>query len=333
MATDTNKNPILQATTWLLLALSSLVVVFWLLTKFYIKTRTLFVLGDGLMLGSYIFALGESIALIVPSSTAFGRDRAELSEEQLSDAAKIGYARDILFLLCIGFSKLSTCDGLRALSPDKLHHLWARVLVISAGIWTITSVFATAFQCGTSGPWDKDNAMCINQDAFLNYVNITSILIDAALIALPIAIIYPLQMPLRLRLTVISFFSFRIIVIGATIPQLIYLKTLWADNYTLLAFPYYISMQLVLFTSLLAAYIIYFWPFMRSLQSGLMSANASMLTSQYPLTRTAKGTTNSTTTKSATSSHTNRRGYIEITPAYRLAHLASAKSQPSIPPA
>ncbi len=106
MATDTNKNPILQATTWLLLALSSLVVVFWLLTKFYIKTRTLFVLGDGLMLGSYvcifvevcrlsltdivkIFALGESIALIVPSSTAFGRDRAELSEEQLSDAAKV----------------------------------------------------------------------------------------------------------------------------------------------------------------------------------------------------------------------------------------------------
>lgn len=53
----------------------------------------------------------------------------------------------------------------------------------------------------------------MRQDAFLKYVNITSILIDAALIALPIAIIYPLQMPLRLRLTVISFFSFRIMLV------------------------------------------------------------------------------------------------------------------------
>ncbi|KAJ8132579.1 hypothetical protein O1611_g1049 [Lasiodiplodia mahajangana] len=295
VATATNKNPIIQAVTWLLLGLSSLVVIFWVLTKFYIKTRALFVLGDALMLGSYLFALGESIALITPSSIGFGRDISELSAEQISDTAKA-----------------SSSD------QDKAHHRWAHVLVVSVAIWMITSVFGTAFQCGARGPWDKASASCIDQDAFLKYVDITSILIDAGLVALPIAIIYPLRMPLRLRLTVISFFLFRIIVIAATITQLAYLRQLWTENYTLLAFPYYISMQLVLFISLVAAYIIYFWPLMRSMQSGLMSANASMLTSQYPLTRGSKGTQKSsqksTTLKTVTTSHLGKDGYIEIVP-------------------
>ncbi|KAJ2990487.1 hypothetical protein NUW58_g2925 [Xylaria curta] len=179
MVTETNKNPILQATIWLLLALSSLILIFWLVTKFYIKTQTLFVLGDSLMLASYVciptqvynlwltislklFALGESIALIVPNSTAFGRDMAELSEEQLSDSAKIGYARDILFVLSIGFSKLSTCESVHALSPDKAHHRWAYLLALSVIIWMITAIFGTAFQCGARGPWSSDRAACIN---------------------------------------------------------------------------------------------------------------------------------------------------------------------------
>lgn len=329
LVTDTNKNPILQATTWLLLGLSSLVIFVWLLTKFYIKTRTPLVLGDSFTLISYLFALGESIALIVPDSSAFGRDIAELSEEQLSDASKIGYARDILFLFSIGFSKLSTCEGLHALSPDRVHRRWARLILSSAVIWMISSVFGTAFQCGARGPWDSDDARCISQDAFLKYVNVTSILIDVALVALPMAIIYPLQMALRLRVTVMCFFLFRIIVVAAAISQLIFIGELSKDNYTLLAFPYYISVQLVLFTSMVAACVIYFWPFLRSLQSGLMSANTSTLTSHNPLTRASKGTPKSTLLNSGGSSPPQKRGYIEITPTYNLAHLIPAKPQPA----
>ncbi|KAI0098774.1 hypothetical protein GGR51DRAFT_537428 [Nemania sp. FL0031] len=324
LATATNKNPILQAVTWLLLGLSSLVVIFWVLTKFYIKTRALFVLADGLMLGSYLFALGESIALITPSSIGFGRDIGELSAEQISNTAKLAYIRDILFLFSIGFSKLSTCEGLRALSPDKVHHRWAHALVVSVAIWMITSVFGTAFQCGAHGPWE-DDASCINRDAFLKYVNITSILIDAGLVALPITIIYPLRMPLRLRLTVISFFLFRIIVIAATVTQLVYLRQLWVDNYTLLAFPYYVSTQLVLFISLVAAYIIYFWPLMRSMQSGLMSANALMLTSQYPLTRGSKGTEQGAAINTVITLNARKKGYVEIAPTFNPQHLALTK--------
>ncbi|KAI0416381.1 hypothetical protein F5X98DRAFT_344261 [Xylaria grammica] len=329
MPTETDMNPILQAITWLLLSLSSLVVVFWFLTKFYIKSRSLFMLGDGLMLGSYLFGLGESIALIVPGSAAFGKDIATLSKEQLDDADKIGYTRDILFLLSLGLSKLSACEGVRALSPDRIHHLLTSIIALSVVIWMITSVFGTAFQCGASGPWDRDHARCINQDAFLRFVYISSVVIDAGLVTLPIAIISPLQMTLRLRLTVMSFFSFRVIVIAGAIVQLVYLDRLWVENYTLLAFPYYLSTQLVLFASLLAAYIIYFWPFLRSMQSGLMSANAATLTSRYPLTRTSKRPT----LKAVMSSHITKRGYIEIIPTLSLARLAPSKTSSHTPPA
>ncbi|GAW20381.1 hypothetical protein ANO14919_098870 [Xylariales sp. No.14919] len=347
MPTETDMNPILQAITWLLLSLSSLVVIFWFLTKFYIKSRSLFMLGDGLMLGSYLFGLGESIALIVPGSAAFGKDIATLSKEQLDDADKIGYTRDILFLLSLGLSKLSACEGVRALSPDRIHHLLTSIIALSVVIWMITSVFGTAFQCGASGPWDRDHARCINQasrshlresenrrlilvqDAFLRFVYISSVVIDAGLVTLPIAIISPLQMTLRLRLTVMSFFSFRVIVIAGAIVQLVYLDRLWVENYTLLAFPYYLSTQLVLFASLLAAYIIYFWPFLRSMQSGLMSANAATLTSRYPLTRTSKRPT----LKAVMSSHITKRGYIEIIPTLSLARLAPSKTSSHTPPA
>lgn len=56
----------------------------------------------------------------------------------------------------------------------------------------------------------KNSQTNMTQDAFLKYVNVTSILIDVALVALPMAIIYPLQMALRLRVTVMCFFLFRI---------------------------------------------------------------------------------------------------------------------------
>jgi hypothetical protein len=173
------------------------------------------------------------------------------------------------------------------------------------------------------------------QDAFLKYINIASIVTDAALVALPMAIIYPLHMTLRLRLTVISFFLFRIMsvpvkvsflqqeknsniscvasVIAATVLQLVYVGRLFEDNFTFRAFPYYISMQLVLFVSILAACVVYFWPFLRSLRSGLMSANATTLTSQYPLTRPSKGTFRNKESNLSPSAIRKKRGYLEIT--------------------
>ncbi|KAI2635819.1 hypothetical protein GGS26DRAFT_589485 [Hypomontagnella submonticulosa] len=309
-----NLNPILQVITWLLLALCTLMVGFRLLTKFYIKSSRALLLEDIFILSAYLFGLGESITMLTPPSTIFGTDKAGLSEDDISAGLKAGYARDLLFLLCLGFSKLSVYESMRALSPNRSHLRWAHVVGAFVVIWAVTSFLGTAFQCGIHGPWDRSSTVCFNQDAFLRYVYSISILTDAILIAFPIAIIYPLHMALMLRLAIIAFCSFRILVIAASIAQLVYLPTLSADNFTLEAFPYYLSMQLALFASIFAACIMYFWPFMRSLESGMMSAHTATFTSQYPLTRYYKSKSDKGQSSRATASSDgrSRRDYIEI---------------------
>ncbi|KAI0428591.1 hypothetical protein F5Y09DRAFT_312552 [Xylaria sp. FL1042] len=52
-----------------------------------------------------------------------------------------------------------------------------------------------------------------------------------------------------------------------------------------MAAPYYISTQATLFASITAACAAYFWPFFRSVRSGLISANIATYSSIYTLSR------------------------------------------------
>lgn len=73
-------------------------------------------------------------------------------------------------------------------------------------------------------------------------------------------------------------------------------------------------MQLVQFTSIFAACVIYFWPLLRSLQTGLIWANNTSFAPQYALSRMHKSpqeTQGSTMTSQSKSR--DRRDYIEIT--------------------
>ncbi|KAI0475479.1 hypothetical protein GGR56DRAFT_646137 [Xylariaceae sp. FL0804] len=313
VATDDNRNPILQAVTWLLLAVGSLVICCRAFTKLYIKARTPFVMEDALVLSAFVVFVGESLVMLVPASTIFGKSSALISAGELRNGLKIGYARDLLFLLSLGLSKLAVSESLGALSPDKKHRYWTLTLRIGIILWTATSFLTTAFQCGTQGPWNTPASGCINKSAFLDYVGVTSLLTELGLVVLPIVIIYPLQMALRLRLIILTFFSMRLCVSAATICQLVYQPRLSDPDYTLRAFPYWLSAQLALFASMTTACIIYFLPFLRSVQSGLLSANPQGLTPHLTLTSLSKAhlmkkSTNASSSSAAAAAASDRSG-------------------------
>lgn len=157
---------------------------------------------------------------------------------------------------------------------------------------------------------------------------------DAALIIIPVAIVYPLQMPAKTRLVLISLFFSRglcvpITILSKTVTdhwhdsrtiiaiicQLVYLPRLFEDDFTLHSYPYYISTQSVQCTSVSTACITYFWPFLRSLQSGLMSADNRAFTPQYTLPALGSGDAkNSCRDFQMPRGHTrDRREYINIT--------------------
>ncbi|KAI2638709.1 hypothetical protein GGS26DRAFT_602349 [Hypomontagnella submonticulosa] len=286
VVTDTNQNPILQMITWLLLALTSLMLCFRFLTKFFLKTNQRFGWEEMLITSAFLAGLGESVTFLIPEGTILGKSRSEFSDDELIAGLKAHYAGELLFILALGLAKLSVCTGLSALSPETGHRRLTSAFVIAVLLWFVVAFVGTAFQCGSHGPWESGGEVkCLDKHAFLEYVGITNILTDAALIGLPTAVIYPLKMTFRTRITVLSFFSVRILAIAATICQLFYLPRLFEPDPTLQGFPFYLSMQFVQFASISAACAAYFWPFLRSLRSGLISADNRAFTSEYALAK------------------------------------------------
>ena len=58
--------------------------------------------------------------------------------------------------------------------------------------------------------------------------------------------------------------------IGATAAQLVYVGRQSEADYTLSIFPYIISTQVAQCTSMSSACVVYIWPFLKALQSGLL---------------------------------------------------------------
>ncbi|KAI1140089.1 hypothetical protein F5Y05DRAFT_306443 [Hypoxylon sp. FL0543] len=317
VVTASNMNPIIQMTTWLLLALTSLMLCFRFLTKFFLKTNQRFGWEEMLITAAFLAGLGESITFLIPEGEIFGKERSYISDDELTAGLKVQYAGELLYILALGLAKLSVCAGLTALSPETGHRRLTGVFVFAVIIWSLVAFIGTAFQCGTHGPWENGPGVkCFDRHAFLEYVAITNILTDVALIALPTAVIYPLKMSVRTRVTVLSFFSVRILAIVAAICQLVYLPRLSGYDYTLRGFPYYLSMQFVQFSSISAACAAYFWPFLRSLRSGLISADNRAFTSEYALSKlrgTPRNGANGDMVSGGSSKNRDRSNYIKIT--------------------
>ncbi|CAJ2502235.1 Uu.00g096290.m01.CDS01 [Anthostomella pinea] len=267
--------------------------------------------NDNSTTGSEIFGLGKSVTLLVPESRIFGKDIEDLSVHDLSVGFKLEYAKELLFLLSVGFAKLSVCSSLLALSPDRNHRNITHALGLFIGLWIVTSLLTTAFRCETMDPWDGGNP----SHAYLKYQCITDIITDAMLIVLPIGIIFPLHMPFKTRATVLTFFSSRLLVIAATVCQLVYLPRLFEENYTLRAFPYYLSTQLVQLFGISTACVIYFWPFLRSLSTGQMWANNTTFPSKYALSKLSVPNRSGqhVSPGSPTAKDRSRRDYMKIT--------------------
>ncbi|KAI1414622.1 hypothetical protein F5Y13DRAFT_188287 [Hypoxylon sp. FL1857] len=270
---DSNLNPVIQLTTWLLLSLTTLAFSFRLLTRFFIKGEAPFSHEDALIVLSYVFCFGESITMVIPESRIIGRDAGMISDDELKAGLKVAYSRDILFVLSLMFAKLSVCASLFSLSPNQFHRRATRILSSTILLWAITCLLSTIFQCGTHGPWENDS--CMDWRTFLYYEGLLNAFTDVILVIVPIAMIYPLHMSFKIKVTIMFLYSARLLTITAIVCQLIYLPRLFEDNFTLRGYPYFLCMQLVQFTSFSSACAVYFLLFLRSLQSGFLQASNS----------------------------------------------------------
>ncbi|KAI1173214.1 hypothetical protein F4777DRAFT_462878 [Nemania sp. FL0916] len=282
--TDDDVNPILQIVAWLLLATTTLLLVFRIVARFFLKSKQSFGWDDRFICCSFVFGVGVWVTWFVPENGVFGKSMSDSSPEELVVGGKVDYARDLFYIGALAFSKLSVCANILSLSPNRSHKFTVLGLGCFIITWLVSSWLATAFQCGTRGPWQSNGSgVCINKPVFFTFLNAVSIASDVFLVALPAWIIYPLHMPLKTRAVILSFYSLRALVIGVTIVEIIYLPRRFQDDYTLRAFPYSLAQQTVTFSTITSACILYFWPLLRSLESGRIWGNSTTFQSEYPL--------------------------------------------------
>jgi hypothetical protein len=177
------------------------------------------------------------------------------------------------------------------LTLTKVHLLVIRAIGAVVALWSISAIFAVAFQCGLPTPWDYRSSKCFSAVVFWNVIGSVDILIDVIMIIVPVWLVWTLQMSTSKKIVVIIAFAFRILydsslffcqnlliyhrVIGAAICRLIYLSILedspdptFVDSVT-----YNVCTQCNATLAVIVACVPTLKPFMDRVESGLLNVS------------------------------------------------------------
>ncbi|KAL8968192.1 MAG: hypothetical protein Q9197_005013 [Variospora fuerteventurae] len=204
-----NHGPIVSILTWFLLAATVLAVVARVTTKMAISKRL--TNDDFLIFLALAFSIGQAVAVSLQTSNGLGQHEAALSAFQMDNFYKFDYASNLLFILNLCFAKLSVLQLLRFVTPVKLHLR----LVLGAGafvtLWSIASELASALQCKTPNTWKVIGNQCFDRAAFWNAYGAFNLITEAALLILPLVILWKLQTQAKKKAVIYSCFASRIV--------------------------------------------------------------------------------------------------------------------------
>ncbi|KAF4230410.1 hypothetical protein CNMCM6457_005986 [Aspergillus fumigatiaffinis] len=218
--TPNNHGAIVSLFTFIFLSCTVVVVLAKIASMLYLKRSVPSV--DIPIWICMIVAFVQSILIQVAVNRGMGRHRSELSNGSFDAYNKLNYAAELLLLLVLALSKVSTGNLIRSISPSKSILRWCLMVQIGVGVWTLLALFGTAFQC-PAPYWEYSPSRCIGKGAIIYPIMILNMILDAALVVLPIVMLWNVQMPRIQRLKVSSAFASRSLVIVVNIVQMTYL--------------------------------------------------------------------------------------------------------------
>jgi hypothetical protein len=89
----------------------------------------------------------------------------------------------------MGCARISVCLVIRKVLPGVVSRYTALLFAGFTGLWTISGVVAQALPCNLPTPWKfTETHKCFDSKAFLNYVGISSVILELLLVVLPLFI-------------------------------------------------------------------------------------------------------------------------------------------------
>ena len=142
-----------------------------------------------------------------------------------------GYAAELQYVLAIALTKMVTLKFLATLALERRRKLCVKAVVICNAVWALVAFLVVAFQCEAPRVWATTSGICLNrvspsgylrallklslidwyQPAFWTVLSTIDILIDLAVTALPIFILYTLQTTWARKMNAIVAFGGRML--------------------------------------------------------------------------------------------------------------------------
>ncbi|CAF9922660.1 MAG: hypothetical protein ALECFALPRED_002138 [Alectoria fallacina] len=269
---DKSITPAIKVMTLFLLITSILVVIARGITKAVIVRSVS--LDDYLIALSLLFNIGQSVAVFFQAENGYGMPSKTLSLSSLSSELKSEYAAGLLYILSLLFAKLAVLALVKTITPNRWDHRASYSLAALVFLWATTGEFAAAFMCHVPNAWDWPNGQCNDRHAFWNYLEITNILTDTALMVLSLIMISRVQTSMAKKASIFSFFALRIIVIVACVCKLVFWnRTPDPTDPTVDTWPATICTQIIQCLSISSTCFLYLKPFLDSVESGFIRSD------------------------------------------------------------
>lgn len=131
-------------------------------------------------------------------------EHADLERDKYTYLSELYYATAITLVKCS-----VVCLYLRIFSIDRKFKVLCYCMIAFVGIWGVVVNLVTIFQCKpVQAGWDKSipGEQCLVLEHFLIGTNVPNIIADVAIIALPVPLIWKLQLSRMRKLGLVTVF-------------------------------------------------------------------------------------------------------------------------------
>ncbi|KAI1455325.1 hypothetical protein F4805DRAFT_436384 [Annulohypoxylon moriforme] len=279
--TEDNLGPVVSLLTWIMAAAVIIAVgIKFTLSSIIPGKRNR---EDVALFLATVFSIGFTVSMSLAVSNGIGRHEDTLSSHQLESLQKSVYSSDILLVLISTCVQASVLIFLHEITPDDLHHMLIYGIAGFITLFFIASFFVAVFPCDAPDVWEVLGVQCIDQLSFWEAFAGVNLVIESALVFLPIMIVYPVMMERRRKSIVISGFAARLAVVGTFIAQLYEAQSLksYLFDRTFYGWKYLLTTVFVQGLSIITVCIPYIRNLLLGMESGMIQTGHYRLPSRH----------------------------------------------------
>ncbi|KJR87983.1 uncharacterized protein SPSK_07044 [Sporothrix schenckii 1099-18] len=218
-----------------LLPFTTAVVFLRIYTRRYLSRRADAVgADDWTMLAALVLAVVDGITMLLMTTQGFGRHMWTLTADQITTYNMYFYLSIVFYYACLGTVKTAILLQYLRVFAVKMRKITLVVLVL-IGLWSTALFLAGVFACQPIHAfWDKSvpNHHCIS-DLPQWYINAAgNIATDILIFALPIPVLWRLNLPQSQRLSLIAVFGLGFFTCAISVIRISFLNLNGDDTYT-----------------------------------------------------------------------------------------------------